>query len=149
MKNPKHWPRVIIAGLATCSALYFLTAIPGYFVYGRETLSPIYNNIPAGGAKIAATVIITIHVILAAPILMTAFSMDLEKLFRISGGNHTPLVETLLRFTLRLVIMVAVTLCAIYVPYFGDFMSLLGAFSNCALIFIFPVLFYLKWASLA
>lgn len=29
-------------------------------------------------------------------------------------------------------------------PFFGDFMSLLGAFSNCALVFIFPVIFYFK-----
>lgn len=29
-------------------------------------------------------------------------------------------------------------------PFFGDFMSLLGAFSNYALAFIFPVVFYYK-----
>jgi amino acid permease len=40
--------------------------------------------------------------------------------------------------------MVIVAVIAIFVPYFGDFMSLLGAFSNCALILIFPILFYLK-----
>ncbi|KAI8972367.1 transmembrane amino acid transporter protein-domain-containing protein [Pilobolus umbonatus] len=144
MRHPKNWNKVIIAGLTTCVALYFLTAIPGYYVYGRLSESPIYNNIPEGASKIAATVIITIHVILAAPILLTAFSMDLEKLFRISGANHSVYLEAGLRILLRSILIVLVTVIAIYVPYFGDFMALLGAFSNCALIFIFPVFFYLK-----
>ncbi|KAI7891467.1 transmembrane amino acid transporter protein-domain-containing protein [Mucor mucedo] len=144
MKHPQNWNKVVAAGLSTCVALYFLTAIPGYYVYGDKTLSPIYDNIPEGAAKLASTIIITIHVLMACPILMTSFALDLEKLCGISSFNHSRVVETLLRFTLRLVMVVVIAVIAIYVPFFGDFMSLLGAFSNCALILIFPVMFYLK-----
>lgn len=144
MRRPQDWNKVVFAGLSTCVALYFLTAIPGYYVYGNKTESPIYNNIPDGGAKIASAIIITIHVLMAAPILMTSFALDLEKMFGISSFNHSRIVENLLRFTLRMVMVVVITVIAIYVPFFGDFMSLLGAFSNCALILIFPILFYLK-----
>ncbi|KAG1151945.1 hypothetical protein G6F37_010888 [Rhizopus arrhizus] len=144
MKHPKNWNKVIAAGLATCSGIYFLTAIPGYYVYGNQVLSPVYDNLPEGAAKIASTVIITVHVILACPILMTSFALDLEKLCRISSFNHSKPVEWTLRILLRGTMIVVVAVIAIFVPFFGDFMSLLGAFSNCALILIFPVLFYLK-----
>lgn len=144
MKHPQNWNKVITAGLATCSGLYFLTAIPGYYVYGDSTSSPIYNNIPDGAAKLASIVIITVHVLMACPILMTSFALDLEKLFGISSFNHSKLTEWFLRTVVRVTLMVIVAVIAIFVPYFGDFMSLLGAFSNCALILIFPIFFYLK-----
>ncbi|KAI8975790.1 transmembrane amino acid transporter protein-domain-containing protein [Mycotypha africana] len=144
MRHPQNWNKVILAGLSTCSAIYFLTAIPGYYVYGNQAQSPIYNSIPEGGAKIASEIIITLHVLMAVPILLTSFALDLEKMFGISSFNHSRPVEFLLRFTLRMALMVIICVLAIFVPFFGDFMSLLGAFSNCALILIFPVLFYLK-----
>lgn len=144
MKHPKNWNKVVAAGLSTCVALYFLTAVPGYYVYGDLTKSPIYENIPDGPSKIASTIIITIHVLMAAPILMTSFALDLEKMFGISSFNHSRIVEHALRFALRMGMVVLVAVIAIYVPFFGDFMSLLGAFSNCTLILIFPIIFYLK-----
>ncbi|RCH98249.1 hypothetical protein CU098_009402 [Rhizopus stolonifer] len=144
MRRPKDWPKVVAAGLTTCAALYFLTAIPGYYVYGDQVLSPIYNSIPAGAAKIASEVIITAHVLMACPILLTSFSLDLEKLFGINSFKFSRFAEHGLRFALRMALIVIIAAIAIYVPYFGDFLSLLGAFSNCTLILIFPVLFYLK-----
>lgn len=144
MKNPGNWNRVIIAALSTCAALYFLTAIPGYYIYGTTVESPVYNSIPEGGAKIASIVIITVHVLMAAPILMTSFSLDLEKLFGISSFNHSRVMVVVLRFILRLTMLVIVAVIAAFVPFFGDILSLLGAFSNCTLILIFPIVFYLK-----
>ncbi|KAL0080648.1 transmembrane amino acid transporter protein-domain-containing protein [Phycomyces blakesleeanus] len=144
MRRPQDWTKVVTAGLTTCVVLYFLTAVPGYYVYGVDALSPIYDNLPEGGAKIASVIIITVHVLLATPILLTSFALDLEKMFQISTGKFSTKVELVLRSAMRLALMVIITVIAIYVPFFGDFMSLLGAFSNCALIFIFPVIFYFK-----
>jgi amino acid permease len=144
MKNPRNWNKVVAAGLSTCVALYLLIAVPGYYVYGDDTKSPIYSNLQDGPAKTASTIIITIHVLMASPILMTSFALDLEKMFGISSFNHSRIVEHLLRFILRITMVIIIAVIAIFVPYFGDFMSLLGAFSNCALILIFPILFYLK-----
>jgi amino acid permease len=144
MKNPKNWNKVVAAGLTTCVGLYFLTAVPGYYVYGNTVESPVYLSIPPGNARTASIIIITIHVLMACPILMTSFSLDLEKMFGISSFNHSRVKETLLRFILRMVMIVVVAVIAAFVPYFGDFMSLLGAFANCTLILIFPIVFYLK-----
>ena len=45
-----------------------------------KTMSPIYDNLPNGGPKTASIIIITIHVILAAPLLLTSFALDVEKM---------------------------------------------------------------------
>lgn len=41
LKKPHQWKWAIIAGLSTCTCLYLLTAIPGYWAFGRETVSPM------------------------------------------------------------------------------------------------------------
>ncbi|CAO3600707.1 unnamed protein product [Absidia cylindrospora] len=144
MRRPQDWNKVVIGGLTSCVVIYMLMAIPGYYIYGDQVTSPAYNSIPEGPAKMAAEIIITLHVILAAPILLTALSLDLEKMFRISSFHHSRVVEFVLRVALRMVMIVVVAAIAIEVPYFGDFLSLLGAFSNCGLVLIFPVAFYLR-----
>lgn len=144
MRKPKDWNKVIVAGLTFCVVLYFLTAVPGYYVYGTTSLSPIYNNLPDGAPKSASIIIITIHLIMATPILLTSFAIDVEKMLKINPEHRSFVVEWGLRFLFRGTLIVAIAAIAIFVPFFGDFMSLLGAFSNCALVFIFPVMFYYK-----
>lgn len=144
MSKPRQWKWVVTAGLSTCAILYYMTAIPGYYVYGVETLSPIYENLPAGAAKITAMVVITIHVILAAPILITSFALDLEYMLGITVERRGKALEFVYRTINRTAILAFVTVVACVVPYFSDIMSLVGSFSNCMCTFAFPVLCYLK-----
>ncbi|KAJ8657674.1 hypothetical protein O0I10_006489 [Lichtheimia ornata] len=148
MRTPKHWNRVIFAGLATCVAIYLVSAIPAYYIYGDVVKSPMYNSLPENNGKLAAIILITAHVLLAMPILMTSFALDLEKLMHISTFHHSRWLEFILRALLRITMMVVVTVIAIEVPSFGNIMSLLGAFSNCALILIFPIIFYYRLTGL-
>lgn len=128
----------------SCGCLYLLCAIPGYYIYGRDTVSPIYNNIPEGVPKIIAIVLITLHVLMAAPLLATAFSLDLEDMFNITVERHGKVKEFILRAIIRIIIMVVIVIIAIFVPYFDLLMGLIGSFSNCVLVFVFPIVFYLK-----
>ncbi|OBZ89732.1 Vesicular inhibitory amino acid transporter [Choanephora cucurbitarum] len=144
MRRRKDWNKVIAAGLIFCVIIYFLVSVPGYYVYGTNTQSPIYDSLPSGGPKSASIIIITIHLILATPILLTSFALDLEKMLKINSEHRSFVIEWSMRLLLRGTLIVAIAVIAIYVPFFGDFMSLLGAFSNSALVLIFPVLFYYK-----
>ncbi|KAI9481691.1 MAG: transmembrane amino acid transporter protein-domain-containing protein [Benjaminiella poitrasii] len=144
MKKPRDWPKVVAAGLSTCAAMYFIVAVSGYLVYGRNVLSPVYNSLPENAALIVIIVVITINVLLSAPILTTSFSLDVEEMLNITEERFGKTKEFLLRACLRIVIMTIVAVIACSVPHFGALMSLIGAFANCTLIFIFPVLFYLK-----
>ena len=144
MKAPRQWPKVVGAGLSTCAAMYFITAISGYLIYGTQVKSPIYDSIPAGVPQTIAIVVITLHVLMAAPLLTTSFSLDLEEMMNITVERFGKTKEFLLRATIRIITLVVVGVIACVVPHFGELMSLIGAFANCALIFIFPVVFYLK-----
>jgi amino acid permease len=148
MKNPRNWSKVCAAGLSTCAGLYFITAISGYLIYGTNVVSPIYDSIPAGVAQTIAIVIITLHVLMAAPILTTSFSLDIEEMLNVSVERFGKVKEFLIRAAIRITIIVVVGVIACTVPHFGELMSLIGAFANCALIFIFPVTFYLKLTGL-
>jgi vesicular inhibitory amino acid transporter len=144
MKHPQQWNKAVTLGLSSCSVMYFLTAVPGYYIYGTTALSPVYSNLANQGALMASQIIITIHVLLAVPILLTSLSLDFEAMFDITQDRRGKTGEFVMRATLRIVIMVVVCVVAIFVPYFGDLLSLIGSFSNCLLVFTFPVVCYLK-----
>lgn len=81
---------------------------------------------------------------MAAPILTTSFSLDIEEMLNITVERFGKTKEFLIRCVIRIATMCVIGVVACTVPHFGALMSLIGAFANCALIFIFPVVFYLK-----
>lgn len=144
MKKPSQWPKAVAGGLSTCAVLYFLSAVPGYYIYGDQAQSPIYSSISDGVPKIIAIVIMTLHVLTAAPILLTSFALDVEEMLNVTVKRFGKINEFLIRASIRILVMVVVGVIGAVVPHFDDLMALIGAFANCALIFIFPIVFYLR-----
>jgi vesicular inhibitory amino acid transporter len=144
MKQAKNWPKVVAGGLSTCAALYFLSAVPGYYVYGDAVKSPVYNSISEGVPKIIAIVVMTIHVITAAPILVTSFALDVEEMLNVTVERFGKIKEFFIRAAIRILVICFVGVIGCVVPHFDDLMSLIGSFANCGLIFIFPIVFYFK-----
>ncbi|KAG9326942.1 hypothetical protein KVV02_001892 [Mortierella alpina] len=144
MRYPRSWNRVVAAALATCSILYLATAIPGYITYGDLAKSPILDNLPKDAFTKVGTIVIIIHVILAAPILLTSFALEFERLTDITVARRGKVMEFAWRTVSRLVVVGVCGGIACTVPYFGDFLSLLGALGNCTLIFVLPILCYFK-----
>lgn len=144
MKRPKDWPKVVAAGLSTCAGLYFLSAVPGYLVYGDQVESPIYNSISPGVPKIIAIVVMTFHVLSASPILLTSFALDVEEMLNVTVERFGKVKEFFIRAALRILIVVFVGVIGACIPHFDDLMALIGSFANCGLIFIFPILFYFR-----
>ncbi|KAG0278128.1 hypothetical protein BGZ96_002538 [Linnemannia gamsii] len=144
MRYPKQWNRVVAAALATCSVLYIATAVPGYMAYGSLAKSPILMNLPDDAFTKTGTIFIIIHVILAAPILLTSFALEFERLVDVTVARRGKVMERVYRSIIRLVIIAFCGGIACTVPFFGDFLSLLGALGNCSLIFVLPIIFYFK-----
>lgn len=143
LKKPHQWKYAVFAGLSTCTALYFLTAIPGYYSFGVGTLSPIYNNLTGVGQTISI-IVMTIHVILAIPIYTTSFSLEFEKFSNCSEEKWGKVGAWFGRAIIRTFTMGILVILAIFIPFFDDFMGLIGALANCGLVFLLPVLCYLK-----
>ncbi|KAI8388271.1 transmembrane amino acid transporter protein-domain-containing protein [Radiomyces spectabilis] len=144
LKKPHQWKWAIVAGLSTCTCLYFLTAIPGYWSYGGATKSPIYNSLPDGAGKTLSMIVMTIHVIFAIPIYSTSFSLEFEKFIRADEERIGRFGAWLARAIIRTCTMVILAILAIFIPYFDDFMGLIGALANCGLVFLLPIICYLK-----
>ncbi|CAO3619145.1 unnamed protein product [Mucor fragilis] len=144
LKKPHQWKWAIIAGLSTCTCLYFLTAIPGYHSYGRDTESPIYNSLNNVVAKKISMIVMTIHVVLAIPIYTTSFSLEFEKFSNFTDERLGRFKAWCARAIIRTCTMGILVILAIFIPFFDDFMGLIGALSNCGLVFLLPILCYLK-----
>ncbi|KAM3585819.1 hypothetical protein VKS41_002363 [Umbelopsis sp. WA50703] len=146
MKDPKSWNKVLFAAIFLITAMYVLTGVPCYLVYGNTVKSPVYASIPAGAPQNIAMIVITVHVLLAIPLYLFSFTMEIEQLLGITTAN--PKLSRFTRLAFRTVLRIC-ELCfcaivAIIIPYFGDFMALLGAISSGFLLLVFPCLFYVK-----
>ncbi|KAJ8659240.1 hypothetical protein O0I10_004954 [Lichtheimia ornata] len=144
LKKPHQWKWAVTAGLTTCTALYFMTAVPGYWSYGDAVKSPIYNSLPDGAAKMIAQIVMTIHVIFAIPIYACSFSLEFERFSKCDEQHIGKVFAFLGRAAIRTVTIVILCVLAIFVPYFDAFMSLIGALCNCSLVFLIPILCYLR-----
>ncbi|ORX51669.1 hypothetical protein DM01DRAFT_1324166 [Hesseltinella vesiculosa] len=144
LKKPHQWKWALTLGLTTCTCLYFLTAIPAYWAFGDKAVSPIYNSLPHGAGQIIAKIVMTIHVIFAIPIYSTSFSLEFEKFTRATDDRLGRFGAWLARAVIRTCTMVILALLACFVPYFDDFMGLIGALANCGLVFLIPVMSYLR-----
>ncbi|KAG0348651.1 hypothetical protein BG004_004587 [Podila humilis] len=151
MRYPRAWNRVLVAAMSACCIMYFLVAIPGYLTYGPDAKSPILRSLPEGLSLKIATIMIIAHVLLAAPVLMTSFALEVERVLGVTVEKMGRARERMFRTVIRLVIIGVVGGIASLVPYFDAFLSLLGAFGNCMLIYVMPIAFYVKlfgWRSM-
>ncbi|KAF7727702.1 hypothetical protein EC973_007258 [Apophysomyces ossiformis] len=147
LRKPHQWKWALATGLGTCTILYFMTAVPGYWAYGRETASPIYDSLPDypnRTGRLIAIIVMTIHVVLAVPIYTTSFSLEFEKFAHVSDERFGRFGGWLARAVIRSATMAVLVILAIYVKHFNYFMALIGALSNCGLVFLLPVFCYLK-----
>ncbi|KAI8150237.1 transmembrane amino acid transporter protein-domain-containing protein [Fennellomyces sp. T-0311] len=144
MRKPERWSIVCITGLTTCALLYFMIAIPGYFVYGETAENPIYNSIPLGVGRIIAIVLVTINVTVSVPIYAGSFAIDCENMLCITVEKMGKKKEFICRALWRTAIMVFCGIIACTVPHFSPLMHLFGAFGYSTTIFIIPVLCYWK-----
>jgi amino acid permease len=130
------------------SGMYLLSAFIGYATYGDNVQSPILLNLPHGILTTLGSMVVTIHVLLACPLLVTTFSLDMERILHINNPVDS-YKQIIYRSFLRTCIMSGICITALAVPFFGDFMTLLGSLSNTMLIFVFPILFHYKLFGIA
>ena len=122
----------MVNAVSVITVLYIITGVVGYAVYGEKSVSPILLNLPnTGGLRWISLVVITAHVILACPILLMTIASDVENGFSIETFPARAFIRTC--------IIVSLSTVSILLPYFADFLNLVGALSNVMLIFVLPV----------
>ena len=143
MKIPSKFPKVLRKAMIIITLMYLISSITGYAVYGNDVQSPITESLPKGLINTICKIVVTIHVLLACPVLMTTFALDIERAAHLDKIDES-MNEYIQRIALRTASIMGVSLLAIVIPFFKDFMTLVGAMTNTMLIFIFPVIFHYK-----
>ncbi|KAF9901753.1 hypothetical protein BX616_002154 [Lobosporangium transversale] len=147
MKHPRKWSTALWLALSTCFVMYISIAVAGYLAFGNLTMNPILENLPHGVWSTLANSLITLHVLLAAPILLASFAVMIEDSIAARAPafeQGTKSQQFLKRATSRTIVILFAGLVASALPYFGDLMDLLGALATCLLVYVMPVLFYYR-----
>jgi len=142
MSETSKFPLSFNLAFSVVLAMYIPVAAIGYAIYGDQVYSPILCSLPRGNAvQVVAKILMTAHVLLAFPILIMLFLAKVESAVGLASTvKHHICKRTLLRASV-LVVNVCV---AVFVPYFDDMMSLIGAVCVVMTTFVLPALFFIK-----
>lgn len=103
-----------------------------------------------GSSQHVAMFVITIHVLLVAPFYLYVFTTRIESWLGISHTQDDRMdfeeerKSKLMRITLRIGQVILCGVIAMFIPFFSDFMNLVGTILSDTLTFVLPCLFWLK-----
>jgi amino acid permease len=142
MQDRSQFPTALNLAWSMILLLYLPVAVVGYYVYGDAVYSPGLCSLPREGlVQMGAKALVTVHVLLTYPVLITLFLTEAERFLAIHPGTDLYLAK---RTGLRVLTVAATAVVAVGVPYFDTMMSLIGALCIVATTFVMPAAFYLK-----
>ncbi|CAG8771127.1 10176_t:CDS:2, partial [Acaulospora morrowiae] len=142
MKNARDWSKVLTISIFIITLMYLLIGIPAYITYGRSLQSPIYLSLPPGPSATVAIIMITTHILLALPVYLTSFSMEIENLLIVQEFEVRR--RFVWRVIIRSLIMAFTVLMAVNIPFASDLVELLGAAGNGMLLVVTPIILWVK-----
>ncbi|KAJ2908170.1 hypothetical protein GGI21_003154, partial [Coemansia aciculifera] len=144
MKKPKQWPNVVYTAMGFCAVAYLLIGVSGYWAYGSDVVSPVLDSIPTGAPATIAKIMITLHVMIAAPIMLLTFFLEVELAWKINAERLGKKREFTVRLIYRSVVVGLVCAVALAIPYFSDFLGLISSIACVTMFAILPIVCYLK-----
>lgn len=146
MARPRQFPQVLNTAYIVMIVMYLSVAISGYYAFGDQTLSPILSNLPQGASVMGAMnnvlkLLTAVSVMSSYPVLMNVLVRELE-----DGAGIVPGMPGyfLARTLLRLACVAGTCVVAVYMPYFPQFMTLVGAACLAMIVFVCPVVFDIR-----
>ncbi|CAN7068070.1 hypothetical protein IGI04_041409 [Brassica rapa subsp. trilocularis] len=140
MKNKRQFSNVMVICFTICTFIYASVAILGYLMYGSNVESQITLNLPTGKLISKVAICTTLVNPIAKFALMVTPIMDAMR-SRFSWFLPNKKAAGLILST---VLVASNVIVALLLPFFGDLMSLVGAFLSATASVILPCLCYLK-----
>lgn len=125
--------KVLALCMAFISLLYGAFGILGYMAFGEETKDIITANLGAGLISTLVQLGLCVNLFITFPLMMNPVYEVVER--RLCDSRYC--------LWLRWVVVLGVSLVALLVPNFADFLSLVGSSVCCALGFVLPAAFHL------
>ncbi|MQM10466.1 hypothetical protein Taro_043360 [Colocasia esculenta] len=126
--------RTLGISMGIISLMYALFGVLGYFAFGEDTRDIITTNLGKGLLTELVQLGLCINLFFTFPLMMNPVHEVVERTF---AGKRFCL-------WLRWALVLGVTLVALLVPNFADFLALVGSSVCCVLGFVLPAWFHLK-----
>lgn len=133
MREKEKFGKVLGLTMALICLIYGSFGALGYFAYGEQTAEMITANMDVGLVNTLVKLGLCVNLFFTLPIMMNPVYEIVER--RFWGGRYC--------IWLRWLCVLMVSLVALLVPNFADFLSLVGSGVCCALGFVLPSLFHL------
>ncbi|GAV56519.1 Aa_trans domain-containing protein [Cephalotus follicularis] len=133
MKDKDKFGRILGLSMAFISLMYIGFGLLGYLAFGAETRDIITANLGPGLISSLVQLGLCINLFFTFPLMMNPVYEIVERRFH--GGRYS--------LWLRWLLVLIVSLVALLVPNFADFLSLVGSSVCCGLGFVLPALFHL------
>ncbi|KAG0581910.1 hypothetical protein M758_3G019500 [Ceratodon purpureus] len=141
-------------GIALCYTVVFVTfypvAISGYWAFGNQAQGNIFDNlVPSEGPELLPQWLVGIASIAIVAQLLAIGLVYVQPIAEVIEGRTADVREgkyslrnVAPRLLFRSLYLAIATLFAAMLPFFGDIISLIGAFGYTPLDFVLPMLFY-------
>ncbi|KZV37888.1 proton-coupled amino acid transporter 3 [Dorcoceras hygrometricum] len=132
MKDKSKFGKILGLAMLFIAAMYAAFGAMGYFAFGENTKDIITANMGKGLLSTLVQLGLCINLFFTFPLMMHPVYEVFER--RFWAGNYSLLM--------RWMLVLVVSLVALFVPNFADFLSLVGSSTCCALGFVLPALFH-------
>ncbi|XP_013626757.1 PREDICTED: amino acid transporter ANTL1 [Brassica oleracea var. oleracea] len=133
MKDKEKFGKVLALSMGIIALIFGAFGVLGYMAFGDETMDIITANLGPGLVSSLVKLGLCINLFFTFPLMMNPVFEIVER--RFWSGMYC--------VWLRWLLVLAVTMVALLVPNFADFLSLVGSSVCCALGFVLPALFHL------
>lgn len=133
MEKKEKFGGILGLSVTFIALMYVGFGVLGYFAFGSETKDIITANLGAGFVSVLVQLGLCINLFFTFPLMMHPVYEIVERRFK--GGEYC--------LWLRWLLVFLVSLVAMSVPNFADFLSLVGSSVCCGLGFVLPALFHL------
>ncbi|XP_051137621.1 amino acid transporter AVT3B-like [Andrographis paniculata] len=132
MKDKSKFGKILGLTMLFIAGLYGAFGLMGYFAFGENTMDIITGNMGKGLLSTLVQLGLCINLFFTFPMMMNPVYEVFERSFW--NGKYC--------LWMRWVLVLVVSLVALFVPNFADFLSLVGSSTCCALGFVLPALFH-------
>lgn len=132
-KDKSKFGRILAISMAFIALMYGGFGALGYFAFGEDVKDIITANFGKGLISTLVQLGLCINLFFTFPLMMNPVYEIVERRFR--DGNYC--------IWSRWLLVLVVSLTALLVPNFADFLSLVGSSVCCGLAFVLPTVFHL------
>ncbi|KAI0243502.1 hypothetical protein L0F63_006100 [Massospora cicadina] len=144
MKCPKRWNFTVTSAILGVTVLYLVMSAVGYSTFGSKTQNPIFKNLDETTPRWIASLFLACHVLCAGTVFLCSLCLEVERYFKVSVEQMGKVNEAAIRILIRTGVLSTLALIGCVIDEFELIMGLVGAFSECMLVFIVPTVCHLK-----